>query len=376
MPNGYAPEVERIPAGWTWQDYQAFVAWVTQYYQPRLLASTGDWNETQRQLQGILADPSTADYWRRFVKSATAPTRDPYGLLTPAEARRRFADMMERNVASGIWTEAQAASQAEKFATSIAEHGITYDTPFYGSLEQQVGTFTGAGWQTPAERMGITQGEYQRMIGGVGGAPFLGATAGPLGFAGTRRPQDVQPRLTAGQYEARIRASLPGLPSGRGMMEEALEGWASPAMQQYFMSQFPYLFEKFGGEERRVSSQAAYKKLLGQLGALGAKRRGAQWVLGKKAEYLPQVGTTGAALYPFGPAPAGTSYQASYEATRSKIAGLSRQEAALQSRTARGWTDPWAGYLAKYPWLEKFIRIPPAQRGFYPSRFAPMTRWL
>lgn len=33
-------------------------------------------------------------------------------------------------------------------------------------------------------------------------------------------------------------------------------------------------------------------------------------------------------------------------------------------------------FLSKYKWLEKYMMLPPRQRGAYPSRFAPPTRWL
>jgi len=37
--------------------------------------------------------------------------------------------------------------------------------------------------------------------------------------------------------------------------------------------------------------------------------------------------------------------------------------------------DPLKMALQQYPWEEEFMKLPPAQRGFYPSRTAPPARW-
>ncbi len=53
------------------------------------------------------------------------------------------------------------------------------------------------------------------------------------------------------------------------------------------------------------------------------------------------------------------------------------QEYLAGARTSLGkTTDPFEGYLKKYPFLAKYLAMSPEQRGYYPSKFTPTTRWL
>ena len=38
--------------------------------------------------------------------------------------------------------------------------------------------------------------------------------------------------------------------------------------------------------------------------------------------------------------------------------------------------DPWKKFLQNYPFLAEFQALPPRERGYYPSTYAPPTRWL
>lgn len=347
MPNGqYAEEVAGLGLGLSPAEQKAYVDWATSYYMPRLMRRTDDYALAQSWLQANLKSPAVLDYWQRFVKTAAPPTRDPYGLLSPAEYNRRLADYIERNVASGIWSEEEGARRGQEGLNYVAQYGVTLEAPFYYSLEQQVAPFTGAA--TRAE-------EAARVAAAPPVSPFE-VTGAPR----TRR--DIQPRMAPAQAEMAIRAGLPGLPHAGGMLEAALEG-QSPAMKQYFMTQFPYLFGKFGGEERRVASQVAYQKRVGRVAGLAEKRKGAQWVAEKKLPYAkPIAGYT-------------SPFLGSYLESEARLGRLRGQEARARGRVGE-WADPWERYLEQYPWLEEFIQVPQQQRGFFPARFAPFTRWL
>ena len=38
--------------------------------------------------------------------------------------------------------------------------------------------------------------------------------------------------------------------------------------------------------------------------------------------------------------------------------------------------DPFQAYLEQYPYLAKYLAMSPEQRGYYPSKYTPTTRWL
>lgn len=42
----------------------------------------------------------------------------------------------------------------------------------------------------------------------------------------------------------------------------------------------------------------------------------------------------------------------------------------------KGEMDVFGEYLKQYPYRERFLKAPPRERGYYPSRYAPPARWL
>lgn len=375
LKENYPQQYTTLSAGHILLDYQ---------YDPR----TGNYDPRYQSV-----DPYETEifkWWKAYeapytVQGLPRPVDRPDKLGYMQGVAGIFRDYVDR----GAWTEERAKAEIGRLNYWLDTYGLSPQIPYYDAAIQQrkreaeelpdfealygrkpsYGTVpTPGGGERP-----VTEAEHRLEIGGVGGAPFLGATKGPLGFGSTRPSK--QPGLTSSQLEATIRAKLKPLPFAGGMMEKALEGWASPAMQSFFMSQYPYLFQQMGGEEGRIASQVAYKRRLGAIGALGEKIRNLQWVAGKKAEYLPTPGAIGGMVYPYGAPPAGTSYEASLAATQRRIESLQRQREGLSKRLGK-WEDPWSAFLKKYSYLEKFIATPPAERGFYPARFKPFTRWI
>jgi len=59
--------------------------------------------------------------------------------------------------------------------------------------------------------------------------------------------------------------------------------------------------------------------------------------------------------------------------------GSIEEQAATVARLASGageWQDPWESFLKRYPFLEEFTSQPARERGYYPRKFRPPTRFL
>jgi len=149
-----------------------------------------------------------------------------------------------------------------------------------------------------------------------------------------------------------------GTPAGQqwwdyGTVYQAgLPEFEAPAMEQYFKTQGGNIYQAFLAEKYKEmeEKEAKIKKKYSQSRKQALKR------LMKARE----AGVT--------PTP-----------TRGSIRGkLRRREeqklAELRARTPT--TEEFQEYLKDYPFLEKYQRIPRAQRGEYPSRYKPPTRWL
>ena len=58
-------------------------------------------------------------------------------------------------------------------------------------------------------------------------------------------------------------------------------------------------------------------------------------------------------------------------------AGGSRQELYKWSRRHElEGQDPWKQYVGGYPFLSEFAELSPRERGYYPAKYRPPTRWL
>ncbi len=67
-------------------------------------------------------------------------------------------------------------------------------------------------------------------------------------------------------------------------------------------------------------------------------------------------------------------YTPQIQAAQEESSGAGR-ELASQKAFRLSTKDPLQAYLSDYPWEEEFLKLPARERGFYPSRFAPQTRW-
>ena len=386
MPNGkkeYREEFERkfkYAPFWDWLKENYPDTYATLSVGKTLLGYQYDPRTGEYTPQYQAVDPYTSEifkWWQAYEAPYTVGGLPrPPDRPSPQEYKEGVAGIFRQFVNRGEWTEAQARAKIGQLDYWLDTYGLSPQIPYYDAVIHARKRVAGLlpDLETLFAKPPMPAGERQV-------SPFEGITTGALRFgitgAGAKELRQQARYRDISREQGAVAKTLEALPSARPMLTGMLKG-ASPAMQAYFRSEFPYIFEEFGGEARRQAWAETQARAQAEAARLGEKRRGLQWVAGKKKEYLPVARGEGMGgfAYPYGQEPVGATqtFAESYQDTLRRIASIGRREQAIRGKPKA--IDPWATFLANYPFMEKFITVPPAERGFFPARFSPFTRWI
>lgn len=161
---------------------------------------------------------------------------------------------------------------------------------------------------------------------------------------------------------ARKEPEVPLLGKAGDIYYPFIKGLPSPAMQEYFTRNIPQEISSwFGRDIEQPGLRRAMEALRGAKGRRGRAER----AVGALTPIHPKSAPTAERL--------GAHREARGElaAAKGKVKRTAKRIATLRKRP-----HPFQAYLEKYPFVEEYMRKPPAERGYFPSTYRPPTRWL
>lgn len=162
--------------------------------------------------------------------------------------------------------------------------------------------------------------------------------------------------------EAAARYVKPLAPAA-GMYAGFVERLPTAALRGYYGTRFPFMYAAFEREAgvgaRETWLETRYQEAIKREKAIGARKRKRGRLLRGEVSRYGMVGAVAQRRGELGRA----------EKVSGRIRGLVAQR-------GREYEDPFAAFMAGYPFTQKFMELPPRERGFYPSRFRPPTRWI
>jgi len=198
---------------------------------------------------------------------------------------------------------------------------------------------------------------------------------------GVQRAQAISGAFAGEPEEAGIPRAMPGMPGVEEILYPFLEGMPS-AMRGYFEPRLGQIYgefeRKYPGarerwwktlnpprEDRYPGIQAAREQLerLTPGWAPGGEFMPGWGAAESSAQYARALGRT-ALERMIGEMEAGA-----YPGTEAGGMGEARK------RERPTPEDPLKAFMGQYPFLQKYMGVPPQQRGFYPGRVAPSARW-
>ena len=226
---------------------------------------------------------------------------------------------LQELIRRGITT-TEAAQIAVNRAYERAGQGVpVYQLPEYEQAKQ----WQQYGWPEEEQVPAPTTGADYAKPGG------FGVRGGVPVYPGSRKPTvPAAPPITEAYYPF-------------------LEGMEAPSMQRWARGMMPQVYAEFEAEQPGARESWWSSKYL-------VEHPWKQW-------YPHSVLQDGVGMGPAG------HWGMAYELK--ELGGEGRWD--IKKRP-----DPWAEFLKNYPFAEKFMEQPPGERGFYPARYKPPTRWL
>jgi len=187
------------------------------------------------------------------------------------------------------------------------------------------------------------------------------------------------------ELEAARQARREPMPEPEEAYSSFVEAIVSPAQRQYFQRRLSDIYGKFEREHEGLRQQWWNTLQTFTMGAaqptpyapMSSDIAAAERYVGRGEDALQSYLNT---AYRYRQNPASEEFRGlpreAREALGSTAAGIGSWEAGVAdwSRQAKR-RDPWEEYLEKYPAREEWLSLPPWQRGFYTSRFAPKAMW-
>lgn len=292
---------------------------------------------------------------------------------TVREYKQRLIEWLKLQVAHGLMSSVASNDYGEAGFYWVNKRGMTADLPFIDVVFQPIEQWEEA---LEAARQAIYTEPEMRERRRLHEATARQQRQAALAQATARPPEAEQ--------------EIPPMPGVEKPFKEAISGLPYSA-QAYFGQRLGGIYGEF--EEEQPGAQEAWWRTLNIGAGQGEDREDWMAHLRETSDYLAQRVQGGLA-----PETREADIRSAGRIRRMLIEAEMGAEAEIAEEWATGermrypggdvvigTTEaeptkpvraPWEMYLEEKPFMAEFLTVPKRQRGFFPARFAPSTRWV